>query len=135
MAKLKLSLTHRPEAWHTVSVPAGEDGSADVRVMYWLLPESEVRRIRREPLERYERDGETQSNIAALVDALSDERADERRTLLIERIKDWDIVDADTDKPLALKPETIKAVCEIGPLFVALYDGLLEASSSPIKKT
>lgn len=133
MAKLKISLSQRHEAWHTVTVPT-DDSTADIRVRYWLLPENEVRAIRRAPLERYESRDDS-NNIAALLDALSDEQAEERKNLLANRITDWDIVDADTDKPLSIDDQTIRAICEIGPYFVALYDGLLEASSAPVKKT
>ena len=132
---IKISLTQRHEAWHTITVPA-DDSTAEVRVQYHLLPEDELRRIRRAPLEGYEgRSQDMMGNVTALVDALSDERAEERKQLLVDRVLDWDIIDADTDKPLPVTEANIRALCAMASMFIPLYDGLLDASGAPVKKT
>ena len=131
--KLTISLSGRSEAWTTINVPSG-DQSADVRVRYYLLTESQIRKLRRAPLERYASNSDG-GQVDALIEALSDEAAEERKQLLVERVLDWDIIDADTGKPLPISEETIRAVCDSAPVFVALYDGLLDASSAPVKKT
>jgi hypothetical protein len=131
---IKLSLTSRPEAWHTIEIPAGNGKTAEVRVKYWLLSEREVRALRRAPIERF-RDTTEESRIAEIIEMLSDEEAEERRSLLIQRIVDWDIENADEKGKLPVTEETIRAVTDLAPLFVGLYDGLVDASSAPVKKT
>lgn len=135
---VKLYLTKRPEAWHTIKIPVGEaNQTAEVRVKYHLLTEREVRALRREPLEKLtasETSGEAGKWLFA-IDALSDEAAEKRKQLLIERIIDWDLEDGETGGKLALTPDTVRAVCDMAPLFLALFEGLAEASANPVKKT
>lgn len=133
---IKLSLTKRPEAWQSITVAAGKDArAATVRVRYHLLSEGELRRLRREPLERYQSSDSDTARIDALVDELSDQAAEARKQLLVERILDWDIEDADAGGKLAVTPEHVRAACEGAVLFRALYEGLLDASAAPVKKT
>lgn len=133
---VKLYLTKRPEAWHTIQIPAGEKNqTADVRVKYHLLNEKEVRLLRREPLEKLSASEGEAGRWEFAIDALSDEQAEKRKSLLVERIVDWDLEDGEAGGKLAVTPDSVHAVCDMASLFIAFYDGLLEASSAPVKKT
>jgi hypothetical protein len=93
---VKLYLTKRPEAWHTIKIPVGEaNQAADVRVKYHLLTEREFRALRREPLEKLtasESGGESGKWLFA-IDALSDEAAEKRNfSLSASLIGTWKMV-------------------------------------------
>ena len=136
---IKLSLTEQPKAWHTVTVSAGEDErtseirTVEIRVHYQLLSESALRAARRQPLERLAAaDG---ASLRAALEEMSDATAEARKRLLADHILDWDILDAKSDAKLAPNKENVQRVCDNAGIFRALYDGLLDASHQPVKKT
>jgi hypothetical protein len=140
---LGLSLTGRPEIWHTCTIDLGEDEPRALRVKYWIYEDHELRQRQRddiEPLIDNSADDEETRTVGTLrrvLKMLSDERAEENLQELKKRVIDWDMRDAaseDGRSKLPCNAEHIEAACKIKPIFDALMSGLYAASGDRRKK-
>jgi hypothetical protein len=135
---MRISLKGRPEAWQDVWI-VQPDGTKDkARIKYHILTEPEHRALRREELQRIREvygDDEERARAYAQIDLaiemMSDEAAEKRRGLVIERVIDWDFLDADAEQEGTKLPCTLEAkqaVADLARLFGPIYKGLLDAS-------
>lgn len=138
---MRLSIKGRPEAWQKVKIPMPEGSDEEIRVKYHLLTEPELRALRREELKRIKdahgsQTDEDQANsmlarIDMMIELMTDDEADRRRNLVVERVLDWDIIDADAPGEgvkLECNDAAKRAVVDLARLFGPLYKGLLDAS-------
>jgi len=147
---LSFSMDGRPELWHTIYVDVGEPEPYEARIKYWILTKSELDARRAEETRAIlEQAKEAQANddgseldrqIAVLervVDSISPEKGAERVAELQQRVLDWDVLDAASDKgeQLPCNAETVAKLCEYEVIFQALSAGLLAASGDARKKS
>ena len=130
---IRVSTSARQEAWHEIEIVDYDQTTQKVRVKYWLLNKSEAspwtcRRLELGKAAKSETD-------VALFDLLKEEISADQQAkmdrLLIERIVDWDIEDADAEPgtKLAVTPETVGAVISQVRFWRPLFSGLLDAST------
>lgn len=138
---IKLSLSKRPEAWQDLEIIV--DGEPQpMRVRYWLLATAEAAEwtASRLQLAKSVRTDDQEATFAQLIDDLQPPQLARIRALLIDRIVDWDLADADAGETehnkLPVNPDTVGAVLERGMFWRPMFQGLLDASSgAAVKKT
>lgn len=135
---IRLSPNQRPESWTTIDVPLDGD-PAPVRVRYWLLSPTETAQWAAERLRGFSAiRADSPEAIDYLLGELDPAKIGQIRDLLLERILDWDIADADSpETPPAKLPvtaDTKAAVIDHGAFFKPLFQGLLDASSGAARK-
>ncbi|MBV5274460.1 MAG: hypothetical protein JZU52_12725 [Lamprocystis purpurea] len=131
---IRLSPRARPEAWTTIDINL--DGTpTPLRVRYWLLTPVAAAEFAAERLKGFAAlKAETPEGLDFLLHELAPDQLATVRALLLERVIDWDLVDADTGEALALTPESLSAVLDHGAFFRPLFQGLLDASSGAARK-
>lgn len=135
---IRLSPNHRPESWTTIDINL--DGEpTPVRVRYWLLSPAETAQWAAERLRGFSAiRADSPEALDYLLSELSPEKIAQVRALLMERLLDWDIADADSDTTppakLAVTAESKAAVIDHGAFFKPLFQGLLDASSGAARK-
>ena len=135
---IRLSPNHRPESWTTIEINL--DGEPiPVRVRYWLLSTSETAQWAAERLRGIASlRADRPEAIDYLLSELDQAKIQQIRDLLMQRILDWDIADADsaTNPPakLDVTDENKSAVVDHGCFFKPLFQGLLDASSGAARK-
>lgn len=139
---IRIDLTQDPTRWHPVSVLDDQGEPAEIRVQYALLGLDAVSAYRRDQMalglqgavSRGDDDGTAQADfLRALMDRMAPEQIAERRALLREHIRGWDLVDA-AQAPLPCTPEILDAVISRADFFAPLWEGLLEASEGAPKR-
>lgn len=135
---IRLSPTHRPESWTTIDINLDGDPTP-VRVRYWLLSPTETAQWAAERLRGFASiRADSPEAIDYLLSELDPAKIGQIRDLLMQRVLDWDIADADsTATPpakLAVTEASKTAVIDHGAFFKPLFQGLLDASSGAARK-
>lgn len=132
---IRLSTTQRPQAWTTIDVNLSGD-LHPVRVCYWLLTTAEAARWSAERLQGMQAvRSDDPSGLTWLLGELSPEHLARVRALLMERILDWEIEDADRPgERLPVNETTVSAILDLGHFFRPLFQGLLDASAGAARK-
>ncbi len=139
---IRIDLNQDPTRWHPVTVLDDQGEPAEIRIQYALLDLDTVSGYRRDQMalgvqgatSRHDDGGAAQAEfLRALMDRLAPDQIAERRTLLRERIRGWDLVDT-AQAPLPCTPEILDAVIGRADFFAPLWEGLLEASEGAPKR-
>lgn len=133
---IRISLSKRPEAWHEIEI-IWEGEPQPMRVRYWLLDTDEAAQwaAHRLALAKAVRTNDETATFDMLIDDLSPEQVKTVRNLLIERIVDWDLADADADgDKLDVNPGTVGAVLKKAMFWRPMFQGLLDASGGVAAK-
>ena len=135
---IRLSPNQRPESWTTIDINLdGEPTPA--RVRFWLLSPTDSAKWAAERLRGLNAiRADSPEGLDYLLSELAPDRIAQVRDLLMERLLDWDIADADSDATppakLAVTAEAKAAVIAHGAFFKPLFQGLLDASSGAARK-
>lgn len=132
---IRLAPNQRPESWTSIEINL--DGEPQpLRVRYWLLSTLEAadwaaKRLRGLHAMR----ADEEAGFDYLLGQLSAEHIGQIRAMLLDRILDWDLEDA--EQPGAKLPVTmanVTAVVDHGAFFRPLFQGLIDASSGDARK-
>ena len=133
---LRIDFNNPPLAWHEIAVVA-EGQEVPVRLRYKLLSAAAVSAWNEQ---QYKLARAVEADRAAAYDELianaSPEKLAEIHAMLMERIVDWDLLDAATGEKAAVNPATLAAMLDRSAFYVPALRGLYEASGpSGAKKT
>ena len=136
---IRISPNNRPESWTTIDINL--DGEPQpMRVRYWLLSPVEAAAWAAERLKGWSaiKGKDEAAGLDYLLRELSADQIGRVRELLLERIIDWDLADADSDAApptkLTLTAASKEAIIGHGAFFKPLFQGLLDASSGAARK-